>query len=235
MLANVGVIVASRMGSSRLPGKALKPLSGRPMILFLLERLASSRAAGSIVVATTTRTEDDVLRDTVADAGYAVHRGSEDDVVQRFVGAAETYGFDWVVRVTADCPLVDGETLDYVLDACSDGDFDLASTKGCFPVGIDFEIYRAAKMKELDRTAALTTEDREHLTWHMVRQPDAFRIRRVEPRAAWRWDKRALTVDTPEDYAWVSALVAHAGSVCAPVSDLLAAAEVLVDRGGAKQ
>lgn len=202
-----GVIVAARTGSSRLPGKALLPLKGIPMVLFLIRRLLASRLAEQIVFATTTLVDDDFLSTLVSNEGIPVFRGSNKDVVERYVNAADKFGMEFVVRVTGDCPFVDGVTLDYCLGYCEKlGRFDLASTKKRFPVGIDYEIYRADVMKDLHNKEELSASDREHLTKHFYDHSDKYMVRGIEPDAAWQWNGRPFTVDTLEDYEYCKRL-----------------------------
>ena len=210
-LGRVGVIVAARTGSTRLPGKALRPLGGKPMILFLLERIRASREADAIVFATTELADDDGLAGLVESAGYSVFRGAGEDVVQRYVTAARLQGFDYVVRVTGDCPFVDAESLDYcVAQARAQAPFDLASTKGEFPVGIDYDIYRASVMEELHAGDELDARDREHLTLFMYGREDRFSLVRLIPRPEW-CSSHSFTVDTLEDYRRVQNTVARVG------------------------
>lgn len=221
-----GVIVAARTGSSRLPGKALLPLKGMPMVLFLLRRLLVSRLAKQIVFATTTLADDDFLSQLVARDGIPVFRGAHEDVVRRYVDAAEKFGMEFVVRVTGDCPFVDGETLDYCLDCCERlGPFDLASTKKRFPVGIDYEIYRADTMKALHNQGELSASDREHLTKHFYDHSDTYVVRGIEPDPAWRWDGRPFTVDTPEDYTYCKGLSDSFETMHFGIRDLIQRAE----------
>jgi spore coat polysaccharide biosynthesis protein SpsF len=200
-LGRVGIVVAARAASSRLPGKAMLPLNGMPMIVFLLRRLRSSRAADAIIVATTERGDDDAIAAAAAAEGMKVFRGSEDDVVARYVGAADAHRLDTVVRVTGDCPFVDGALVDHCLDAASRFDrFDVATTKGEFPVGLDAEIYPAELMADAHRRLNLTRAHREHLTLFLYEQADSYAIRRIEPPAGWRIGNRTFTVDTRPDY-----------------------------------
>jgi spore coat polysaccharide biosynthesis protein SpsF len=197
----------------------MRPLAGTPMILFLLERIKPSRESDTIVLATTDLAEDDELANTVEMAGFPVYRGNSADVVARYVGAAELYGLDYVVRVTGDCPFVDAETLDYcVSHARRNAPFDLASTKGHFPVGIDYEIYGAATMAELHQGGELTPDDREHLTLFMYHHRSRFRILDLEPLAEWRTDA-TFTVDTLDDYRRAQDIVSRLGP-CATISEL---------------
>jgi spore coat polysaccharide biosynthesis protein SpsF len=223
-LGNVGVIVAARTLSSRLPGKALLPLQGMPMILFLLRRL-SRLAGGTVVLATTQLGADDRLTDVVEGAGFRVFRGADADVVARYVAAAAVFGFDTVARVTGDCPFVDADLTDRcIAQAAAFEDFDLATTKGRFPVGLDVEIYPAAVMARLHAGDALSAADREHLTLHLYGHRDRFVVRELSPPQEWRTDGRCFTVDTRADYEAAAALAAHFPAPEFPVDELMAAA-----------
>jgi len=222
-----GVIVAARMGSSRLPGKAMKPILGVPSLVYLLRRLRPSRLAAGIVLATTDRPADDALAALAAEEGVPVFRGSETDLVERFVGAAAAHGFSRVVRVTADCPFVDGGSLDFCLSQVPGLEpFDIASTKTVFPVGIDYELYDAGRMAELHRSAPLSADDREHLTLHFYNSPGRFTVRRFARPDGWAQPTIPLTLDTAEDYAVLSRIAEAAETIDAPVERILAVASV---------
>lgn len=208
-----GILIAARMGSRRLPGKALLPLGGVPMLSYLIRRLKPSRLAPSIALATTTLPEDDPLVALAAAEGIGVFRGDENDVVKRYVDAAAHFRLSEVVRVTADCPFVSAETLDYVLQHCdAQPGFDLATTKKNFPVGIDYEVYPAHVMELLHEGGPLTAEDREHLTLHMDRRRGAFTVREIAPPLMWKEPRISFTVDTPGDYERVLRLVEAIGA-----------------------
>lgn len=220
-LGCIGVIVAARTGSTRLLGKVLRPLGGQPMILFLLRRIAASRHADRVILATTDLPSDDELAEMVEAVGYSVFRGAQDDVVRRYVEAAAQHGFDHVVRITGDCPFVDAESLDYCIEqALMATPFDLATTKGNFPVGIDYEIYPTPMMAALDHAGVLNTEDREHLTLHLYRYRENYRLVELKPPEQWR-SIHCYAVDTPEDYARAQTLVADLGSGDFPIEDLV--------------
>lgn len=211
MPRRVGIVVAARMSSSRLPGKALLPLGGLPMVVFLLRRLRGMQA-GRAVLATTDLPADDALATTVAAEGVPVYRGSQDDVVARFVGAADRFGFEVVGRVTADCPFVNAELVDWCVGQSSSfGEYDLATTKGKFPVGLDVELYRADRMAALDAGTALSADDREHLTLHFYAHRDAFDVKSIAPPPSWKHTGRAFTVDTAADYATAVEIVGTLG------------------------
>lgn len=212
-MSRVGIIVAARTSSSRLPSKALLPLQGLPMIVFLLRRVRGAKL-GKVVVATTTTTADDRLAEIVLAERIPVFRGSEDDVVERYVGAARQFGFDVVARLTADCPFVDAELTDWCLARTAEFDrFDLATTKGRFPVGLDVEVYRAERMAALDSSGRLNAEEREHLTLHLYNNSDEFAVRRIAPPNDWAVTDRHFTVDTQADYDDARDLVEKFGTV----------------------
>ena len=222
-LGRVGVVVAARSGSSRLPGKVLRPLGGKPMILFLLDRIRDAREIDAIVLATTEQADDDPLAELVAEAGFAVFRGAGDDVVKRYVDTAAAFRFDYVVRITGDCPFVDAASLDLCMrEVRARAPFDIASTKGRFPVGIDYEIYNAKAMAVLHAGGELSAEDREHLTLFMYRHRERFKLIDLEPPPEWR-SNCSFTVDTLDDYCRAEAIVARTGCR-ATVADVVNAA-----------
>ena len=118
-------IVQARMGSTRLPGKVLMPLAGRPVLGHVVERLAYCSTLSGIVVATTTEASDDAIAEFCDGAGVLVFRGSEDDVLDRYHQAAAEFEADPVVRITADCPVIDPTVVDRVVDGFLEGEFDL--------------------------------------------------------------------------------------------------------------
>jgi spore coat polysaccharide biosynthesis protein SpsF len=235
-MTRYGVVIAARMGSRRLPGKAMRPILRIPSVAFLIRRLRAT-SVGKIVLATTIAADDDVLADLGAAEGVDVCRGDIDDVVGRYVGVAEQFGFDRVVRVTGDCPFVDAETLQFCVDQYRDDeDAPIASTKTIWPIGIDYEIYDAAVMADLHRGHALRADDREHLTKFLYDRPDRFRCSRIPlmPGVMALPDGVLLTLDTPADYAFLTSVAELAGDPLAPVPALLAAAVAILSRSAAE-
>lgn len=220
-MGKVGIIVAARTGSTRLPGKALLPLNGMPMILFLLERLKPLKG-GHVVLATTELEGDDRLAELVRSAGVPVFRGSAIDLVARFTAAAAQFGFDTIGRVTGDCPFVDAPMVDHCLEqAAGFGGFDLATTKGAFPVGLDIELYSAATMARLDAQKDLTASHREHLTLYMYDHKNRFEVRQLQPPAGWPMSSRSFTVDTRADYDQAAALAGQFARPDFPIPTLI--------------
>lgn len=201
------MIIAARTGSRRLPGKALLPLMSVPVICLLIRRLKTSKLAEKIVFATTQLPEDDLLAETVKKEGIEVFRGSTDDVLNRYVEAALSFDAEYAVRVTGDCPFVDGSTLDIVLERCREiGSFDLVTTKPAYPHGIDYEVYRKNLLAEIYHLE-LTAEDREHILNYVYRNEDIFKIVRLEPPVELKSEKTIFLLDTPEDYQRMKTLV----------------------------
>ena len=220
-----GVVVAARRNSLRLPGKALLDLAGHPSLEFLLRRLAEMREADVTILATTERADDDALAEMARAEGIHVVRGSTDDVVGRFVKAAADHQLDYVVRVTADCPFLDAALVDDCIAQCRAAEpFALMSTKGAFPVGIDVEVYPAARMQELHESDLLGPAHREHLTLYLYETLPKSEQGLLQPPADLPRSTLEFTLDTAEDLARLSAIALKAGGVAASVASLVEAA-----------
>lgn len=197
-------IVQARTGSTRLPGKVLMDLHGAPMILRQLERVRRAESLDDIVVATSDDQGDDDLTRVVQEAGYDVVRGSRDDVLARFIAALDARRPDVVVRITADCPLIDAHVIDQVVGAfhASETDYLSNTMVPTYPDGLDVEVCRAEVLRDV-ATRSADPAEREHVTLGIYRRPDEFRITTfVDPtgddHSHLRW-----TVDTADDFAFV--------------------------------
>jgi len=159
----------------------------------------------SIIVATSTDPSDDELVNTVSCAGYTVERGSLSDVLDRYIQVIENHEPDVVVRITADCPLIDPGVIDYVVQSFRERDADYVSNTmhPTFPDGMDVEVVRPDALRFVHWQSA-DPHEREHVTLGVYRRPETFTIRNVvDPRG---WDNSSLrwTVDTQDDYVFVS-------------------------------
>ena len=198
-------ILQARASSSRLPGKVLKPILGEAMLYRQLERLRRAKSLDALVVATSTHPSDDAIENLCKAHGIAVFRGSLEDVLDRFHGAAEGYHPDHVVRLTGDCPLVDPGLLDQVVARHLEGGFDYTSNAqppATFPDGLDVEVLTWRSLEEAWNEAKLPSQ-REHVTPFVAENPNParYRIGHVmgEPDlSTLRW-----TVDEPEDFELV--------------------------------
>jgi spore coat polysaccharide biosynthesis protein SpsF len=203
------IIAQARMGSTRLPGKVMMKIAGRPIIDHVIERARRSRV-DEVVVAIPDLTEDDVLDDWLRSSGVHVFRGSSDDVLSRYAGAAAEAGADVVVRITCDCPLIDPKVIDAVLDVFEGDDAEYCSNtlERSYPIGMDTEVFSRRALERAD-SEATRKHEREHVTPYLYRNPDLFRLRNVRaPEWARRPDLR-LTVDEQADYDMISRLLEY--------------------------
>jgi spore coat polysaccharide biosynthesis protein SpsF (cytidylyltransferase family) len=200
-------IIQARMGSTRFPGKVLADLQGRPMLAHIIDRVSRAATVDRVVVATTFDPADDAVAELAAASGALITRGPVDDVLSRFVLAAREHGADVVVRITADCPLVDPEVVDEVVRVRAVEDVEYAGNvdPATYPDGYDVEVMTVACLERLDREALLAYE-REHVTARVRERPNDY------TRANVTWDRDVsslrLTVDVPEDLQRVGAVLA---------------------------
>ena len=206
-------IIQARMTSTRLPGKVLMDLAGKPMLARQLERLRGCSDVDRIVIATTVNRTDDPIAALAESEGFTCFRGSEDDVLSRYVGAAEQTAADLIVRITADCPLIAADVVDLVVRELVDhiGECDYASNvlERSYPLGLDAEAFTRETLMRCDRLAD-TAEAREHVT-SIIRQDETgqFACRSVvddEDNSDLRW-----TVDTAADMKLVRRLYSDLG------------------------
>ncbi len=197
-----GILIQARMGSTRLPGKVLMLLGKTSMLAFLLERLKPISIP--ITIATTVLEKDDAIVQCGKACGLSIVRGSEEDVLDRFYKAADT--FDSIVRITSDCPLTDPAIVAKALDLFYHLKVDYLSNTihRTYPRGLDVEIF---SFKSLEKAAKEATSlyDREHVTSYINSHPDQFRLANFidsEDMHEWR-----LTVDTKEDLELVRRIV----------------------------
>jgi spore coat polysaccharide biosynthesis protein SpsF len=198
-------VVQARTGSTRLPGKVLADLGGKPLLQFMLDRLESLRV-DMLVVATSDHPDDDRVEAVAQSAGVPCVRGPEHDVLARFALALRSNPADTVIRLTADCPLIDPEVVNQLIVVFRRTGADYASNTlvRTYPVGLDAEVMTAAALESADSEAADPVE-REHVTPFIYRRPARFRL------AALRQDRllshERWTVDTPADLDHVRRVV----------------------------
>jgi len=199
-------IIQARLGSARLPGKVLADLGGAPLIARMIERVRAARTIVRVVVATPAGPADAPLRKVVEGLGVACFTGSEDDVLARFAAAATAFGADPIVRLTADCPLIDPALVDRCVERFLAGPCDYVALGGTFPDGLDTEVVAAEALARAHAEARLPSE-REHVTPYIWKHPARFRCAAVEfpePAGEQRW-----TVDEPRDLEFVRAVYAR--------------------------
>jgi spore coat polysaccharide biosynthesis protein SpsF len=193
------------MGSTRLPGKVMADLMGKPLLTRVIERASAIPGIQRVVVATTTAERDRPLLDLARQCGAEAFAGSEDDVLDRYYQAACFFKADAICRLTADCPLLDPAVSARVLRRFEQGDVDYACNTNppTFPDGLDTEVFSFAALERAWHEAQLTSE-REHVTSYIWKNPTKFRLANVVndvDLSALRW-----TVDEPQDLEFVRAV-----------------------------
>lgn len=200
-LRPVVAIVQARMTSTRLPGKVMMEICGKPVIHHVAGRLRRSSLIDKVTVATTTEATDDVIGKWCAEAGIDCHRGSLEDVLDRFYHAAKKTGAGTIVRITADCPLIDPGIVDIVIEEYARTGCDYAVTDSTLPDGLDAEVFSFDALERAHREARLSSE-REHVTPYIWKRPDVFSVYRVaggRDLSHMRW-----TVDDERDFLFVT-------------------------------
>ena len=204
-MSRVVAIVQSRYGSSRLPGKAMIALAGRPMLAHVLERASAIKGVSEVVLATSLAEADSVLATLAAGLGYRCYRGSEHDVLSRFVEAADMFRAEIIMRLTGDCPFLAPAICEAVLGAAladrSLGYVSNDTTCSGFPDGVDCEIFPRVSLGYADRAGG-SASDREHVTPLMRRYLSCRTV-----RSATDWPRVKLSVDCQDDLAVAKRLV----------------------------
>ena len=208
-MSRIVAIIQARVGSTRLPQKILKEIAGKPLLWHVIQRLKKATLITEIIVATTTKEEDKPIIKIASDASTKTFVGSEEDVLDRYYQAAKTYKADIVVRITADCPLIDpGEVdklvkyflydnFDYVSNTCPDED---AGCRQTYPDGLDAEVFSFKALEHAWKDAKLLSE-REHVTPYIRKHSEIFKVGYmgyIEDLSHMRW-----TIDYPEDLTFV--------------------------------
>ena len=174
---NIVAILQARMSSSRLPGKVLVPIVGKPMLALQIERLKRALTLNKIVVATSDGSDDDPIADLCLQLKVDCFRGSLDDVLDRYYNAAKTYQADIVVRLTADCPLSDASVIDDAVKLFEKGSYDFVSNTivRTWPQGLDVEVLKFSILENIWRISELPSE-REHVTLRITAHPNHYKM-----------------------------------------------------------
>lgn len=199
----VVAIIQARMGSTRLPGKMLMEIGGKPVIELVYDRVLSAKRINQVWLATTSNAEDDVLASWALSHQLATFRGSSDDVLDRYYQAALTAKADIIVRITGDCPLHDSQIIDTVVGehVRSKNDYTSNVHPATYPDGLDVEVVSFPALKKAWQEAQLASE-REHVTPYIWKHPELFKLGNVV--SAVDQSRYRLTLDTPEDLEVIS-------------------------------
>jgi spore coat polysaccharide biosynthesis protein SpsF len=210
----VTAIIQARMASTRLPGKVLLDLQGKPMLLRMIERVNQSNSIDRVLVATSTDSADDAVAEACQREKIPFYRGSQDDVLERFYNAALSVQAEAVVRLTGDCPLSDPGLIDEFVEVFQSGKFDYVTNvlRPTFPDGLDLSVFSFQTLQAAHENAVLMSE-REHVVPWIWKNTDfgngtgryrALNIEAPTDLSAERW-----TVDDAADFKLVSEVFAH--------------------------
>lgn len=191
-------IIQARMESTRLPGKMMMKILGKPIIYYVIDRVRQARLIDDVWLATTVNKADDVLAEWAEDNGVKYYRGSVDDVLDRYYQAAFLVRADVVIRITGDCPLIDPKVIDQVVGEYLKGRYDYICNRqpSTWPDGLDTEVFSMATLKK-DWEEATLKSDREHVTTYVWQHPNIFKLKSIHHSvdlSQHRW-----TLDTKED------------------------------------
>ncbi len=216
------------MSSSRLPGKVLMPALGKPMLEHLIDRLRAVPSIDEIVIATTVNDTDEPIVDLAQKLGVSVFRGSEDDVMARVIGAAESINTDVIVEITGDCPIIDPSIVEQTIRMynCHDASYVSNVQIRSYPDGMDTQVF---SLEELKRSAAMTHDqlDHEHVSLHIRNHPEIFSHVHLVAPPALHHPELGLTLDESDDYKLLTKIIEQLAPKdplfsCLDVLDLLA-------------
>lgn len=203
--------IEARMGSSRLPGKVLADINGKPALERLITRLRKCKYLDDVIIATSTSSSDDVLYNWAIKNSIHCYRGSEEDVLQRVVDANEFYQSDLIVEITGDCILTDPEIIDMGIKTFLENDCDIVSNCGTYlsyPMGVYVQVFRSKDLAEvannIDDTAV-----REHVSLYFYEHPDKYKLINLIAPERWQGESLRFQLDYPEDLEFLKKVYAE--------------------------
>jgi len=196
------------MTSSRLPGKHLLEVNGRPVIGHLVNRLKAVPSIDQIVIAMTIRSNDDPLEVYVKSLGVEVFRGDEDDVMGRVLNAAQANAADIICEVTGDCPIIDPILIEQAIKTYQVNQVAYVNNGRGLPDGMGCQVF-ATKDLALSESLTRAPLDREHVTLHIRNNPEIFPAIYIPPLAPYRWPELAVTLDEKTDYIFLKKIIEH--------------------------
>jgi len=201
------VIIQARMGSTRLPGKVMKDLNGKPVLWHVIERVKQAKNIDQIIIATTTHKRDKIIYDKAMEWGVKAYKGSEEDVLARYYETANKYEIDTVVRITSDCPLIDPYVIDEIVEYYNKNNYTLVTNAGSdlnnrtYPRGLDTEVFSFEVLEKAYNTAEEKYQ-REHVTPYIYENyTNIFYYKNNNDLSNYR-----LTLDTKEDFELIKVL-----------------------------
>ena len=199
-------VIQARMGSTRLPGKVLLKVMDKTILQYVVERIRKAKNIDNIVVATTAKKEDQEIVNLVNSLGIGVYCGADEDVLDRFYQAARLFKAKDIIRITADCPLIDPQIIDDTIDCYFERGADYCSNalEETFPDGLDVSIFSFNALSNAWENAKLLSE-REHVIPYIRKNPDKFKI--VSFRNEADLSNKRWTLDTEKDFLFIKAVL----------------------------
>lgn len=202
------IIIQARMGSSRLPGKILKPLGKTTVLDYVVSRCREVKGIEDVIVATSTLPQDDALEKWCQDNQVPYFRGSEDDVLSRYYECAKQYNPDYVIRVTSDCPFVDYEMASEIVQSMKNQPADYVKVEGELPRGLVVEMF-SIKALEYIHQHGHEPKHREHVTYYGYEFAEKFNVTTYGAPRKIQHPQLRITLDTEEDYQLLVAVANH--------------------------
>jgi spore coat polysaccharide biosynthesis protein SpsF len=200
-------VVEARMTSSRLPGKTMKQIMGIPMLELLIERLKRAKTINDIVIATSNQPEDKVIEELAGKIRVNCYRGSLEDVLGRVIEATQYVNGDIIVEITGDCPLVDPDIIDHIVNTYLKSNADYVSNvlEATYPAGMDVQVFSLKILKEISEMTN-NPEEREHCSWLIYKNPEKtkYKLLNVKGTKDLFNPHLRLMVDYPQDFEFVS-------------------------------
>lgn len=200
------VIIQARMGSTRLPGKVLKPICEKPLLLYIIETLKLSPVIDNIIIATSINKENDEIEVFAKKYNIECFRGSEENVLERFYQVSLKYPDKYYFRATADNPILDFKNPELSLKYLIKNNLDYVAVKG-MPIGTILECFTKEALDKASLTAT-SLEDKEHVTLFMKNNP-LFNIKYLDANTELNFPKMRLTVDNPEDFERAEKIISN--------------------------
>lgn len=221
-------IIQARASSTRLPGKVMMALGGKPMLQNIVERIGRAETIDEVVVATSVMKSDDVVAELLKKEGIPCFRGSLDNVLERFFLCAKQHEADIVIRFTGDNALVSPELIDEAVKVFQDSDIDYLYYKKSLPLGMCIEVFSFSALRKAYEEAK-DSECLEHVTPYIRKNPEMFRVVNYENKSDEDHSGLRFTLDTPQDYEFVSRIYDFFGSNTFSFADVLKALEIHPD------
>lgn len=224
MKPRIVATIEARMTSSRLPGKVLLPALGEPMLFHLVRRLRAVTSIDAIVIATTVNDSDQPIIDFACANEIPVYRGSEENVLERVVGAAEMLNAEVIVEITGDCPIIDPTVVDKTVQLFLDSKVDYVSNTliRSFPDGMDTQVFSLENLKK-SKNLTLDPLDLEHVSRFMWQHPNLFSQLNMPAPSDFYWPELGLTLDEVDDYQLLKKIIETLG----PKNILFGCADVI--------